>query len=172
MKMAWCLRLALAGDLAHLESIEADGVELLNAAGADLPADGALTPPEILETCLQDGLLVVATDPEDHPVGFLAAAERDGFLYLGELDVAASWRRLGIGRALVCWGIEEARRRSLRGAMLTTDRFVPFNAPFYARVGFAPVEESAAPPSLREVLKMEREGGLKAERRIAMLYQC
>jgi GNAT superfamily N-acetyltransferase len=154
-----------------LASIERDGVDLLNAAGAELPADGDLTPPEILKTCLLDGLLVVATDPEDFPVGFLAAAERDGFLYLGELDVAAGWRRLGIGRALVLWGIEEARRRSLRGAMLTTDRLVPFNAPFYARVGFVPVAESAAPPSLQEVLKREREGGLKPERRIAMLYQ-
>jgi len=170
MKAVWSLRLAIAADLAHLASIEEDGVNLLNEAGAELPTDVKLLSPEILEKCLQEGLLVVATSPQDHPVGFLAAAERDEFLYLGELDVAVGWRRLGIGRALVTWGIEEARRRSLRGAMLTTDKLVPFNAPFYARVGFVPTEESVVPPSLRRILEAERESGLKAERRIAMLY--
>jgi GNAT superfamily N-acetyltransferase len=170
MTAAWVLRMATAADLDQLASIEEEGTALLRQAGVEFPAGDQLVPPEILQTCLKDGLLKLAVSLGDHPVGFLAAAERDGFLYLGEVDVAASWRRLGIGRALVSWCVSEAQRRSLKGVMLTTDRFVPFNAPFYAGCGFKVIDEKAAPPFLQSVLAEERRSGLDPERRVAMLY--
>lgn len=124
-----------------------------------------------MEISLSEALLFVATDPDDRPVGFLAAAERDGGLYVGEIDVLRRWQRRGIGRSLMSAGISEARARHLWGAMLTTDRFVPFNYPFYASLGFREVARDAMPPSLEQVLADELARGKEAARRLGMVLR-
>ena len=165
-----CLRLARADDLIHLAEIERACTAILVKAGAELGsnADGVL-PTAILENCLADDLLMLAIDDGDRPIGFLAAAERDGGLYIGELDVDPQWQRQGTGRALVMWALGEARRRGLWGAMLTTDRHVPFNAPFYTKLGFAEVVGADVPASLKTVLEEEQRSGMNPCRRVAMV---
>jgi GNAT superfamily N-acetyltransferase len=165
-----CLRLARADDLIHLAEIERACTAILVKAGAELGsnADGIL-PTAILENCLADRLLMLAVDEGDRPIGFLAAAERDGGLYIGELDVHPDWQRRGTGRALVMWALEEASRRGLWGAMLTTDRYVPFNAPFYAKLGFGVVAGDELPLSLKRVLVEEERSGMNPLRRVAMV---
>lgn len=165
-----CLRLARADDLIHLAEIERACTAILVKAGAELGsnADGVL-PSAILENCLADGLLMLAVDKGDQPMGFLAAAARDGGLYIGELDVHPEWQRRGTGRALVMWALEEAIRRRLWGAMLTTDRHVPFNAPFYAKLGFNEVGGDNLPMSLRKVLAEEARSGMNPLRRVGMV---
>ena len=106
---------------------EHDAAELLVEAGVRFPNGVTATPRPLLESALADALLFVATDPDDRPVGFLAAHQRDGGRYVGEIDVARAWPRRGIGHMLMAAAIGEARtRRRLWGAMLTTDHFVVF----------------------------------------------
>jgi hypothetical protein len=52
---------------------------------------------------------------------------------------------------------------------LTTDRYVPFNAPFYASFGFLRPKAQAVPQFLREKLDQEIEVGMDPERRVAMV---
>jgi hypothetical protein len=58
--------------------------------------------------------------------------------------------------------------RGLQGATLTTDRFAPFNAVFYAALGFTPVEGDDLSPRLQTLLLEETLAGLDPKRRIAM----
>ncbi|WP_337266424.1 hypothetical protein [Oryzifoliimicrobium ureilyticus] len=64
--------------------------------------------------------------------------------------------------------IKEAAKRSLHGITLTTDRSIPFNAPFYCKLGFQEIAESDLSPFLASILQADVANGLSAERRVAM----
>ena len=55
-----------------------------------------------------------------------------------------------------------------RAVTLTTFRDVPFNGPFYTRLGFEEVPADQLSPSLRTVLDHEAQRGLDPARRVAM----
>lgn len=67
--------------------------------------------------------------------------------------------------------MEEGRRRQLAGATLTTDRYAPFNAPFYETLGFKLLEDEAIPLHLQLNLESQVRNGLDPRRRIAMVRQ-
>lgn len=156
-------------ELDRLAAIEIDAARSLIEAGA-IPADHlSATPRAVMERCVADGLLFVVPDDADMALGFLAATECDGALYIGEVDVWQRCQRRGIGRALMLAAIDEASRRRLATAMLTTDRFAPFNRAFYESMGFREVANASLPPALAIILKSEIEKGLVATRRIGMV---
>ena len=162
------VRLARADELNALAIIESDANATLVDAGAVSPDSFTTTPRHLLELSLSAALLFTAVDANDEPVGFLACEERDGGLYVGEIDVLRRWQRQGIGRALMLTALAEARSRRLWGAMLTTDRFVPFNALFYASLGFREIARENLPPSLEAVIVAEVAGGQDPARRVGM----
>ena len=165
------IRLARPAELEELAPIEIDATSALVEAGVQFPNGITATPRRLLEAALAERLLFVATDESDRPIAFLAAHPYDGGLYIGEIDVLRRWQRRGVGRALMRRAIEEARKRPLWGAMLTTERFVSFNAPFYASLGFNEVDRAAMPPKLAEVLAGEAAAGAGGERRVAMILK-
>ncbi len=69
----------------------------------------------------------------------------------------------GLGRAL----IENLATTSIKPLTLTTFTNVPWNAPYYARLGFQPLENPG--PELQEVRKREAEHGLDRWPRICMI---
>jgi predicted N-acetyltransferase YhbS len=130
----YIIRLARPEELARLTEIELDAFATLADARGDGGEAHAL-PHDLLQRSPEDDLLFVAADGENRPMAFLAGTERDETLYVNEVDVARAWQRKGVGRRLMATAIETARASRLGGVTLTTDRFVPFNAPFYARLG-------------------------------------
>jgi GNAT superfamily N-acetyltransferase len=84
------------------------------------------------------GFLLVAGRPL---AGFAHVLEEAGTAHLQQLAVDPAHGRSGLGTALVHACCAEARRRGYRQLTLTTFRVVPFNAPWYARLGFVVVEE-------------------------------
>lgn len=101
-------------------------------------------------------------------VGFAIARRLGSDLHLEEIDVHPAHQRRGVGRAL----LDAVRSRALAlGAArltLTTFRFVPWNMPWYARLGFAPLDEGARSPGLAAIFDAEIDRGLAPERRVAM----
>jgi hypothetical protein len=68
-------------------------------------------------------------------------------------------------------GIAAARERGDRLAILTTDRTLAWNAPFYARLGFRIVEGDAIPAEARRRLTGQYAAGFSPEHRCAMIFE-
>ena len=90
----------------------------------------------------------------DQPVGFILAETHVSSLFIVELSVHLDWQGKGIGRRLIACVADQARKRGLASLTLTTFRDVPWNAPFYARLGFEMI--TTLTPELRENAKKRR----------------
>lgn len=103
---------------------------------------------------------------DSRPVGFILAEAHSSSLFIVELSVDLDWQGKGIGRQLIACAADHARERGLASLTLTTFRNVPWNAPFYARLGFEYVTELT--PELRQKREEETAHGLAFDSRCAM----
>lgn len=136
-------------------------------------------PPAILEeaTAVADfaaarsaGRLWVAL-ADDVPVGFaLVSLLADGTPHLEEIDVDPAHGRHGVGAALVAAVCDWVAREHHTRITLTTFRDVPWNMPFYARMGFTVVPPGDVTPAVAAIVRNETERGLDPERRVVMAY--
>lgn len=76
--------------------------------------------------------------------------------------------RRGIGRALIDAIGREPVARERRRLTLTTFQDVPWNAPYYARLGFVAVDEESLPGDLSRIVANERAAGLHQWPRVVM----
>ncbi|HEO9145153.1 TPA: GNAT family N-acetyltransferase [Enterobacter asburiae] len=102
----------------------------------------------------------------DRPVGFILTEAHSSSLFIVELSVDLDWQGKGIGRQLIACVADHARKLGLTSLTLTTFRDVPWNAPFYARLGFEQIAELT--PELRQKREDEAAHGLAYESRCAM----
>jgi GNAT superfamily N-acetyltransferase len=105
----------------------------------------------------------VAVNENEDLVGFLAAEIVARDLHIWELAVREDSQNNGIGRRLVDVSVMFAWEYRLKSVTLTTFTDVPWNAPWYSRLGF---EVSAGDQRLEALLRAETERGLP--RRCAM----
>jgi predicted N-acetyltransferase YhbS len=110
----------------------------------------------------------VALDPEGAPVGFAVASICGRRVHLDELDVLPAHGRKGIGSALVEAVEDYALNSGCLEITLTTFRDVPWNAPFYTRVGFEVIPDQELGAELVRRLSDEAALGLERSRRLAM----
>ncbi|GBQ72180.1 glutathione S-transferase [Ameyamaea chiangmaiensis NBRC 103196] len=113
----------------------------------------------------------VAVDEHDRPHAFLSASLHDTYLHIHEISVATRFQRRGVGRALLTRAATAAAEQGLKALTLTTFRTVPFNAPYYARLGFVEIPRPECPPWLDEILNEEVARGLPSTSRCAMILR-
>jgi ribosomal protein S18 acetylase RimI-like enzyme len=142
------IRPARREDLERIAVIEESGAETFDHAGMPLADGSPPAPPDQWAATLDAGLLWVADEPGHGPIGFVAAEVHEGSLYIAEIDVLMERQQRGHGAALMRHAIAHARRRGLASVTLTTFRNVRWNAPFYAKLGFAELAPSETPPWL------------------------
>jgi len=107
------------------------------------------------------------------PVGFaLVEMLADDLPHLEELDVDPSHGRRGLGTALVRAVCEWATVSGYVMLTLTTFRAVPWNLPFYARLGFVEIPRETLRPELSAVISEEAHRGLNPDTRVVMGYRC
>jgi GNAT superfamily N-acetyltransferase len=167
MSTDYVVRLAGSEYLAQLPDIER---EAATRFGDSLPESvlSHVTPMEILEAAQQAGLLWVALEPTGAPVGFAVASICGRRVHLEELDVLPGHGRKGIGSALIEAVEDYALKSDCTEITLTTFRDVPWNAPFYARLGFEVIPEQELGAELVRRLSDEVALGLEHSRRVAM----
>lgn len=119
---------------------------------------------------LSEGTHWVATDRRKRLLGFVAAEREVNAIHVCEMSVHSDSQRQGIGAALLRAVIDHADGCDLPAVTLTTFRDVPWNAPYYARLGFRLIEKRSLDARLATILAVEAEYGLPAERRCAMQY--
>jgi GNAT superfamily N-acetyltransferase len=110
----------------------------------------------------------VASAPDGAIAGFAIARPLDGGIHLHELDVHPAHDRRGLGARLIgavaAWALET----DARAITLLTFRDIPWNAPYYARLGFVPLVDEAVPPGLRALREAEGAAGLPLASRLAL----
>jgi N-acetylglutamate synthase-like GNAT family acetyltransferase len=134
----------------------------------DLDIPDEVTSLDDLERASHAEHLWVAEVSSHGVVGFALAEVIDGNMHLVEMDVLPDYGRRGIGRTLISAVIDRANQEGCAAVTLTTDRFVPWNAPFYQRLGFEEIPRGTEGPELHEVIETEGQRGLRPERRVAM----
>jgi GNAT superfamily N-acetyltransferase len=139
-------------DLALLDDISDRADALFRVAGYVLP-DIELRSKDVNDA---KAILVVGRPA----FAFVMIGEADGNAYLAELGVVPARMRQGIGTRLVEAACEWAVANEYPAVTLTTYRDVPWNAPFYERLGFAVVEDVT--PQLAQHREWERTVGLDA----------
>ena len=167
--VGYSIRRRRPDDDAALLRIENRAAQLFRAHDYPQVADAPIPDVAWLRQMIAGQEVWVAVDGSDAAVGFAVAGEAAGFLHLRELSVDPAHGRKGIGRALVLAVHGAARAAGLAGTSLTTFRDVPFNAPFYAGLGFSELPPSQAPDSLARVLLAEVPEGVPAEKRVLMI---
>jgi GNAT superfamily N-acetyltransferase len=154
-------------DLTCLPAIELAAARLL-VGHAPESVLSETTSLEVLQTAQREAHLWVAL-ADDVPVGFahVEVIERNA-VHLEEIDVHPDHGRRGLGAKLVLRVCEWAASQGHESITLTTFRDVPWNMPFYLRLGFAVVPPEEFSDALRTVVDDETRRGIDPSRRVVM----
>lgn len=166
----WSLRLARIADAEAMPGIErAAGRKFETVEGLTGLASTDTLPIERLQRYIRKGHCLVA-HMADRMVGFLVTEPFSRELHIWEFDVHPACQGQGIGAGLVRACQIDARNSGFRALTLTTFRDVPWNGPFYERLGFEEVTALDAHPRLAGELAVEADHGLPPARRCAMIH--
>ncbi len=149
------IRPARRHELEALVAIERDAGRVFATVG--MPAIAADDPGSVaeLEPFRAGGRAWVAVDDADRPVAYLLSAVVDGCAHVEQVSVAPTHARRGLGAALVDHLAATAASQGRPAVTLTTFRDVPWNAPYYERLGFTVVEPADQGPELRALVAEE-----------------
>ncbi|MEU9570882.1 GNAT family N-acetyltransferase [Streptomyces massasporeus] len=162
------IRLATRAELPVLQDIERAAGAPFREFGMPEIADDDPPALDTLERYRRAGRCWVAVDEGDLPVAHLLAEPVDGALHIEQVSVHPRAARRGVGRALLAHAADRAREEGLTALTLTTFTEVPWNAPYYARLGFRPLPEADLTPGLRAIRATEAGHGLDRWPRVCM----
>jgi GNAT superfamily N-acetyltransferase len=155
------VRPAQPDELAELIEVERAADQLFPLAGY-----GPTLPPATEEELRDAAELLVSGDP---PAGYARIEVVDGRAHLEGLSVRPRYMRQGRGSELVFEACDWAAAHGFAEITLCTFAEVPWNGPFYARLGF--VELAELTPGLQALRDTERRVGLDAMGRRVVLIR-
>lgn len=162
------IRATQVDDIGLLSGIERAADAAFFDVGMGEIAEGETTSTEDLEKYQIAGNAWVDTDDCDRPIAFLLVREIDDCVHLEQLSVHPTYAGQGKGRRLIEMAAEWAQQQGCNALTLTTFADVPWNAPYYARLGFCIVPPSQLTPDLRRIRVQEASNGLHQWPRVAM----
>lgn len=127
-----------------------------------------VTPATTLREAQAASRLWAATTQRGKLVGFAMADIVDGRAHLDEINVVPEFGQRGIGTQLVHKAISWAIDGGFAELTLVTFRDLPWNAPFYEKLGFATMQQSELGEELRGLLEEEAAAGIDVTRRVCM----
>jgi len=138
-------------------------VGLMDDLAADEPSPAA-----VLTIRIGEGGLIVAEE-DGAIVGFVMFRRVEARAYVEQLDVLPAVAGRGIGAALLDAVAARARAAGLDGLSLSTFREVPWNAPYYRRLGLVEVADGALTPGMRDIRAEHIRRGLDEDARVFMV---
>ena len=136
------------GDVGRLQAIQLAAGDAFRHVGLSAVAESPPLPAESLSGYRQAGRAWVAVDDHDEPVGFVVADVIDGAAHIEQISVHPAHARQRIGAMLLDHVAGWAASRGLPAMTLITFRGVPWNAPYYERLGFRELAEGEVTPGL------------------------
>ncbi|HEX3331661.1 MAG TPA: GNAT family N-acetyltransferase [Gaiellales bacterium] len=168
MAAGFVIRPPAADELGRLVAIEAAaGRAFADHGMPEIAADDPGSPAE-LEAYRAAGRAWVAAD-RDGPIAYLLAADVDGCLHVEQVSVDPAHAGRGIGAALIEHLADVARADGRPALTLTTFRDIPWNAPYYTRLGFAELAAAGWGPQLQALVAHERDAIPGDHPRVAMI---
>jgi GNAT superfamily N-acetyltransferase len=168
---AYSIRPAQTEDIPALAAIELAAARLLEGHAPDFVLAETTDAQRFVDAAGHGRLWVACAG--SRPVGFaLAEMLADDLPHLEEIDVEPAHGRRGLGTALVRAVCEWATASRYATVTLTTFRAVPWNFPFYARLGFAEIPRESLRRELAAVVLEETRHGLDPDARVVMAYRC
>jgi GNAT superfamily N-acetyltransferase len=169
MSLEYAITRARPSDIPSLPAIELAAAQLLTGHAPDSVLNETTGVEEFFEAQHLGRLWIALV--EELPVGFAHIEILEPLsAHLKEVDVHPQYGRRGIGTALVRRICKWAAHSGYRSVTLTTFRDVPWNAPFYARLGFEVIPADELSSALRLIMHNESIRGL--DRRVAMRWVC
>ncbi|MFJ3696717.1 GNAT family N-acetyltransferase [Streptomyces sp. NPDC090052] len=163
------IRTAHAAELPVLQDIESAAGRCFRDIGMPEIADDEPLSLDELASYQRAQLAWVAVDETDAPVAYLIADRVDGNFHIEQVSVHPDSARRGIGRSLLDHLADRAAPDGIPALTLTTFAGVPWNAPYYARCGFRPLDEKELGRGLREIRAREAAHGLDRWPRLCMI---
>ena len=169
------IRPATPADLPLLQDIERAAGEPFRTLGMTEIADDEPPALDLLEhfrkaghAWIAEGDEAVGDDDAGRPVAYLIGEPVDGAFHIEQVSVHPDAAHRGVGRTLIAYAADHARDQGLTGLTLTTFTEVPWNAPYYERIGFRPLTDPELTPGLRKIRATEAEHGLDRWPRVCM----
>lgn len=162
------IRTAHAFELALLNEIEGAADTAFHTVGLDAIVTGGPMPITGLFTYQRSGRAWVDTNDLDQPVAFLLIDAVDDAAHIEQVSVHPRYARQGRGRDLINHAAAWAQETGFTAITLTTYADVPWNGPYYTKLGFRTVPEHEWSPKLRRIREHEAAAGLDISPRVVM----
>lgn len=163
------IRGARTDELPRLQEIEVSAGAVFRDIGMPEVADDPPPRLDLLAQYQSAGRAWVAVDPDDLPVAYAMLDVVDERIHVAQLSVHADHARRGVGRQLLDRAGGLALAAGLSALTLITFRGVPWNAPYYERLGFRELSIEELSPGLAYLLATEAEHGFDLQQRVCML---
>lgn len=167
---AYQIRIAHVEELPQLSQIERLAARLFLNTPYSFLVDADPLPLDFVQQGFQAGQVWVAIAQDELVVGYAIAREVDNTLYLQQIDVIPEYGRRGIGTALITTIRDWAKHHGYCTLSLSTFRDIPWNAPFYTKLGFAAVDEAELTVGFQQIRREEFETGLPISDRVIMYW--
>lgn len=157
---ATVIRPADPAEVDQLPGLEVDSyaryveVSMEAVATADQPSIGDL------RSALEEGLLLVA-ECDLQVVGFMTCRVVDNTMYVAAVNVRPRFAHRAIGANLLVAAEQLARDRDLERMSLTTFADVPWNGPYYSRLGWTVLPDAQMPEGLAVIRARQRDAGFE-----------
>jgi predicted N-acetyltransferase YhbS len=135
------LRPAQVADIFRMQEIERDAAELFRGSPLIDITNMAVVAMSDHIGSIEAQLSIIA-EVDGRVAGFVMGEMQGADAYLHELDVSTAYQRRGAGAALVRAFVDAARAKGAAVVYLSTFRDPPWNAPFYARMGFRGIQRA------------------------------
>ena len=162
------IRPAVEADLQRLVVVEIEAGQLFRTIGMDEVAEDRPRVADLRETAGAGRLWVTTVGAE--VAGYVSAEVLDGNAHVAQVSVAPDHAGRALGKAMIEHVEEWGRARGCPATTLTTFRDVPWNGPYYRRLGYRFLEEDGIGPELARTMAHEASlPGIDASLRCAMI---
>ena len=161
------IRTPRSDELCTLRDVEASEMSPFRTLGM-CRANYEPTTATALAAIRNAGGLWVVTDRSDRPVGSLQLRCLDGNAHVDQLSVLPAHAHQRLGKQLVEAAASWAQIRRHPALTLSTYADIPWNAPYYERLGFQALSDDQLTPGLRRNFDRNVASGLAAWPRVTM----
>jgi GNAT superfamily N-acetyltransferase len=161
------IRAAVAGEAVDMRAVElAAGLQFIDVGMPEIAEADPLSV-DALDEFIGDGRAWVAI-VDDAVAGYVIAEVADACAHVEQVSVGPAFAGRRIGARLIDVVAGWARERGLAALTLTTFIDVPWNAPYYRRLGFTDLPDDEVGPELQAIRDTETAHGLDPATRVCM----